>query len=91
MYYVYILKNTKGDLYAGITENVAERIRVHNSKKGARFTKNKPCFRLVFKEEYGSLSEARQREIQIKKWRRDKKEFLIDKYSKRLETKPTNN
>lgn len=40
---------------------------------GAEFTKGKAKFYLVFSEKYNTLNEARKREIQIKKWRRDKK------------------
>ena len=60
-------------LYVGITENPKARLYYHNSKMGAEFTKGKAKFYLVFSEKYNTLNEARKREIQIKKWRRDKK------------------
>ena len=44
-------------------------------------------FRIVFLEKYPNLTSARQREIQLKKWSRGKKEFLIDKYRQGFETK----
>lgn len=87
MYYTYIIKNKDKDLYIGISEDTDKRVLMHNNKSGAQFTKNKSQFELVFLEKYNTLSEARKREIQIKKWRRDKKEFLIERYSKKLETK----
>lgn len=87
MYFVYIIKNDFGKLYVGITENLKNRLSYHNSKMGAEFTKGKAKFRLVFSEEYNTLAEARKREIQIKKWRRDKKEKLVDLYSKNISTK----
>jgi len=90
MYHVYMIKNNSDDLYIGVSQDINGRLETHNKKAGAKFTKNKKPFKLVFKEEYKSLKEARQREIQIKKWRRDKKEFLIEKYSKKLETKINN-
>ena len=83
-----MLKNNFDDLYIGITENPNERLAYHNTKLGAQFTKNKQTFKIVFLEPYPTLLEARQREIQIKKWRRDKKEVLIEKYSKGLTTRP---
>ena len=87
MYYVYIIKNEYDKLYIGITENLQNRLYYHNTKQGAQFTKSKSKFFLVFSEEYKTLAEAREREIQIKKWRRDKKELLIDRFAKGSPTK----
>ncbi len=56
-------------------------------KRGALYTKRDSKFEIVFLEQYPTLSDARKREIQIKKWRREKKDLLIKKYSKGLETK----
>jgi putative endonuclease len=82
-----MLKNSIGKLYVGVTENPQKRVQYHNQKRGAQFTKYVPDYEVVFLEQYKSLSEARGREIQIKKWRRDKKELLIDKYKAGKETK----
>ena len=87
MYYVYMIKNSINDLYVGISEEPNKRLLAHNNNRGANFTKNNRFFTLVFEEGHGSLAEARKREIQIKKWRRDKKEFLIEIYLKKSETK----
>ena len=87
MCFVYIIKNDFEKLYVGITENPKARLYYHNSKMGAEFTKGKAKFRIVFLEEQGNLAEARKREIQIKKWRRDKKEMLINLYNEGIPTK----
>ncbi len=87
MTYVYMIKNKNNDLYIGVSENPNERIIYHNTKMGAKFTKNKLDFEIVFLEKYNNLADARQREIQLKKWRRDKKEALIDSYKTGLNTK----
>lgn len=87
MYYVYIIKNVYDKLYIGITENLQNRLYYHNTKQGAQFTKSKSRFYVVFSEEYKTLAEARKREIQIKKWRRDKKEMLIERFRNGLPTK----
>jgi putative endonuclease len=63
-----------------MTENPNTRTKFHNTDRGAQFTKGRAKFRIVFLEEYATLAEARKREIQIKKWRREKKEMLIKKY-----------
>lgn len=86
MYFVYMIKNDFDKLYIGITENPSIRTRDHNVGCGAKFTKGKAKFYLVFLEEYIMLAEARKREIQIKKWRREKKEMLVERYQKGLPT-----
>ena len=87
MYFVYMIKNAYSNLYIGITDNPERRLKEHNTKQGAGFTKNRDEFKIVFLENQNSLKEARSREIQIKKWRRDKKEKLIDLYNKGISTK----
>lgn len=87
MYFVYILNNSLGDLYVGITKNPEQRLKYHNENRGAQFTKREAKFKIVFLEKYPDLSAARKREIQIKKWRREKKEMLIRRYQKDLPTK----
>ena len=87
MFFVYIIKNSIGKLYVGVSKNPDERVLYHNKKQGAKFTKYKSDFSVVFSEKYQTLKEALEREIQIKKWRREKKEFLINKYKLGLETK----
>ena len=86
MYYVYITINNYNKLYIGISANPENRLKEHNTQRGSIFTKS-GSFRIFFKEGHSTLSKARQREIQIKKWRRDKKEMLIEKYQKGLSTK----
>lgn len=86
MHYVYIASDSKHKLYVGITQNIERRILVHNSKQGALYTKS-GNFKIVFYEQYLTLTDARQREIQIKKWRRVKKEMLIERFRKGLQTK----
>lgn len=86
MYFVYMVKNYANQIYIGITKDLNQRLSCHNSRRGAQFTKNGD-YRIVFHEEHSSLAGARRREIQIKKWRRDKKEMLIEKFNQGLPTK----
>ena len=98
MIFVYMIKNSINKLYINITDNPTKRLATHNSCRGANFTKytltllgtSKSDFKIVFLEEHSNLTEARQREIQIKKWRRDKKEVLIERYKKGISTKFSN-
>lgn len=90
-----MLQNSYGDLYVGITDNPQQRLKYHNEKRGALFTKRDPIyseqgrgrFGIVFLEKHATLADVRKREIQIKKWRREKKEMLIERYKKGLPTK----
>jgi putative endonuclease len=86
MYFVYMIKDNTNNLYIGLTDNPERRLYEHNSGRGALFTKNTSHFKIVFLEEYKTLIEARKREIQLKKWRREKKEILIEKYNNGLKT-----
>ncbi len=86
MYFVYMIKNNQNDLYVGITDNPNRRLAEHNGGIGANFTKSHYLFSIVFLEEHENSSSARKREIQIKKWRRDKKEMLIEFYKKGIQT-----
>lgn len=88
MHFVYMIRNSFGDLYVGITDNPSQRLKYHNENRGAQFTKRDSFFEIVFLEEHPDLASARKREIQLKKWRREKKDMLIERYKKRLSTKP---
>ena len=67
MYYVYLLKSKgiKTVTYVGYTNNLNKRIDLHNSGKGAKFTRGRK-WKLIYKEEYKSKKEAISREYYIK-------------------------
>jgi len=85
--FVYMLKDSTNKIYVGISKNPSQRLSEHASKRGAVLTKKFINPEIVFLEEHNSYEDAAKREIQIKKWRREKKELLIRKYQKGLETK----
>ena len=66
-YYVYMLisKKIKPVSYVGYTKNLKERIKLHNSGKGAKFTRGRKWI-LIYKEKYKSKKEAISREYYIK-------------------------
>ena len=68
MYYVYMLqsKSDKPVTYVGYTNNLKKRIILHNSGKGAKFTRGRK-WKLIYKEKYKSKKEAISREYYIKK------------------------
>ncbi|MCB1563766.1 MAG: GIY-YIG nuclease family protein [Alphaproteobacteria bacterium] len=76
---VYILECTDGTLYTGITNDLENRIKAHETGRGAKYTKGRGPFRLAYTEECASRSEASRREIQIKKLdRRAKLQITAD-------------
>jgi putative endonuclease len=75
---VYIVKCIDNSLYVGSTNNLEARMKEHNnSKKGAHYTKIRRPVVLVYTEEYATLQDARRREAEIKRWRKEKKIKLI--------------
>ena len=66
-YYVYMLKSKsiKPVNYVGYTNDLKKRIVLHNSGKGAKFTRGRKWM-LIYKERYKSKKEAISREYYIK-------------------------
>ena len=67
-FYVYMLKSLskKKVTYVGYTNNLSKRIKLHNTGKGAKFTRGRK-WKLIYKEKFNSKSEAISREYYIKK------------------------
>ena len=67
-FYVYMLrsKSVKFVTYVGYTNNLKKRIDLHNSGKGAKFTRGRKWI-LIYKEKYKSKKEAISREYYIKR------------------------
>ncbi len=66
-YYVYILRSEKdGSFYIGHTADLDERIQRHNHGKSL-YTKAKVPWKLIYREEFHSRSEAMKREQEIKR------------------------
>lgn len=77
MNYVYILRCADGSLYTGWTTDVTQRTAVHNSGKGAKYTRSRRPVELVFAEECETKEDALRREAAIKKLSKPAKEKLI--------------
>ncbi len=69
-YFVYLivsnLKNNKKISYVGYTNNLNRRLNLHNSGKGAKFTRGKK-WKLVYYKKYDSKSKAMKNEFKLKK------------------------
>ena len=80
-YYVYILSSKTKVLYIGVTGNFEKRINEHKLCVHKGFSQKYKCDQLVYFEEYTDPKQAIQREKQLKKYSRNKKEELIVKFN----------
>ena len=77
--YIYFLTDEKNDrLYIGVPGNLERRIREHRESLIDGYTKRYGLKKLVYVEEWSSTADAIQREKQLKGWRREKKNFLVN-------------
>ena len=77
-YYVYLLTNWNNKvMYVGVTNNLERRIYEHKEKLVKGFTEKYNVNKLVYYEQTSDIVEALNREKEIKKWRRDKKNGLV--------------
>ena len=67
IYYVYMLKSKsiKPITYVGYTNNIEKRVLLHNTGKGAKFTRGRKWV-LIYKEKFKSKNKAISREYYIK-------------------------
>ena len=76
-YFIYLLISiTKERIisYVGYTINLKKRIKLHNTSKGAKFTRGRKWV-LIYKKEYKSKSEALKQEYKLKKDYKKRKEI----------------
>ena len=76
---VYIIECRDGRLYTGISNDVERRVAEHNKGRGCRFTKFRYPVKLVYREECGTKSAVRKRELKIQSFTRLQKFELISK------------
>lgn len=80
-WFVYMLRCGDGSLYTGYTDDVARRLSVHQSGKGAKYTRSRLPVELVYREELSDKSAALRREAAIKRLSRKEKLELMAKAS----------
>ena len=76
-WFIYIVQCSDKTLYTGITTDITRRLKEHNAKRGAFYTKNKTPVKLVYQESAANRSESLKRERTIKRLPRSKKLALI--------------
>ena len=78
-YYVYLLTNWNNKvIYVGMTNDLQRRIYEHKNKSVRGFTSRYNVNKLVYFEHMTDVLLAIAREKEIKKWRREKKNRLVE-------------
>ena len=84
-YFVYILTNRmKTVLYIGVTNDLKVRLYYHKNPglvSKVPFTTRYKCYYLIYYERFQWVEHAIDREKQLKKWSRSKKEKLINEFN----------
>ena len=85
-YYVYMMcSNNKKVLYIGVTSVLVRRVYEHRNGLIKGFSQKYKTKNLIYYESTNDVTSAIIREKQLKKWRRDKKESLINKKNPKWE------
>jgi putative endonuclease len=72
-----------GSFYTGYTKNIEARMHLHQTGKGARYTRIHKPQKVVYFEEHYSRSLAMKREREIKKLSHQQKQALLDSKTKK--------
>ena len=78
-HFFYVLECSDGSYYAGYTNDLERRLRVHNDGKGAKYTRAKLPVQYIYHERYDLKREAMQAEYRFKQLKRYEKEQYIGK------------
>tara|TARA_B100001093_G_C26111776_1_gene711190 strand:+ start:106 stop:390 length:285 start_codon:yes stop_codon:yes gene_type:complete len=87
-FYIYLLlaKRLNGYItYVGYTKNINKRLNLHNSSKGAKFTKGKK-WKVIFQRKFSTKSLAMKEEYKLKKNYKYRK-YLKNNYLKKNENR----
>lgn len=74
---VYILSCNDRSLYTGYTNNLERRLKLHLEGKGAKYTRGRGPFQVVYVEHFETKEEAMKKEYAIKQLPRKEKWKLI--------------
>ena len=83
VFHVYIMASASGVLYVGVTNHLESRVAEHKQKLVPGFSQTYNTTKLVYFEPFTDIRDAIAREKQLKRWRREKKVFLIEKHNPR--------
>lgn len=75
--YMYVVECCDGSYYTGYTTDVKKRVTVHNSGKGAKYTRARLPVKLIYAEGFNSKEEAMSAEAILKRKKRAQKESYL--------------
>ena len=75
--WMYILRCADDSYSVGSTDNLPMRFEEHQRGDGGKYTSARRPLELVFYDQFSTIQEAYAAELQVKGWRRAKKEALI--------------
>ena len=82
-YYTYMMSSSNNSaLYIGVTDDLERRVAEHKAGYGSAFTSKYHCHKLVYYETFSDIEQAIAREKQLKGWKRERKDALIDTVNK---------
>ena len=79
-YFVYLLVSQKKNRifsYVGMTKDLKKRITLHNSSKGAKYTRGKKWL-IAYKKTYNSKSKALKEEYSLKKDKKKREKIKLN-------------
>ena len=79
-WFCYMVQCADRSLYVGVATDVGERIKEHNWGVGATFTAKRRPVSLVWQQRFENQRDARERERELKGWRRAKKLTLVQEF-----------
>ena len=81
--YMYVVECSDGSYYTGYTTDVKRRLAVHNSGKGAKYTRARLPVKLIYVEGFASKEEAMSAEALLKRKKRPQKERFISEHQEK--------
>lgn len=76
-YYAYMVRCADNSIYSGYAVDPYKREKVHNTGKGAKYTRTRLPVKLVYFEEFDNKIEAMKREYAFKQYTHKEKEEII--------------
>lgn len=77
-HYAYMLKCADNSIYSGYAVDPYKRVAVHNSGKGAKYTRARRPVQLAYFEEFNNKTDALKREREFKKYTHAEKQKIIE-------------
>ena len=82
--YMYVLECRDGSYYTGYTTDVRRRLAVHNSGKGAKYTRARLPVKLIYAQGFASKEEAMSAEALLKRKKRPQKERFLSENQEKI-------